>query len=30
MVPAEPPSKERMAELKSFFSDVGTKVKIGG
>jgi len=30
MVPAEPPSKERMAELKSFLSDVGIKVKIGG
>lgn len=26
----EPPSVERMQELKEFFSDVGVKVKIGG
>ena len=26
----EPPSKERMMELKEFFSDTGIKVKIGG
>ena len=26
----EPPSKERMNELKEFFSDTGVKVKIGG
>ena len=26
----EPPSKERMNELKEFFSDTGVKIKIGG
>jgi pyruvate formate lyase activating enzyme len=26
----EPPSKDRMKELKEFFSEVGVKVKIGG
>jgi hypothetical protein len=26
----ESPSKERMKELKEFFSDTGIKVKIGG
>jgi len=26
----EPPSKEKMQELKEFFSEVGVKVKIGG
>jgi pyruvate formate lyase activating enzyme len=26
----DPPSKERMIELKEFFSDAGVKVKIGG
>jgi pyruvate formate lyase activating enzyme len=26
----QPPSKERMQELKEFFSEVGLKVKIGG
>jgi pyruvate formate lyase activating enzyme len=26
----EPPSRERMIELKEFFSDTGVKVKIGG
>jgi hypothetical protein len=26
----EPPSGEKMKELKDFFSDTGVKVKIGG